>query len=155
MFLRSLLLPLLLALASPMFASTPCAAYPAGDWKLDKSSALQFEQVWLQTLNQKNTAALNCMLDAEFNDTSRKGVLRTRDVVLGELTQHKEQDRYQQKLTELDPYVFDQTAVIHGVNVISDQQGHEVLRIRFTDVLRFIDGHWLAVAAQETDEQPH
>ena len=95
------------------------------------------------------------MLDAEFKDTSRKGVLRPRDVVLRELTQHKEQDQYQQKLTELEPYLFDSTAVIHGVNVISDQQGHEVLRIRFTDVLRFTDGHWLAVAAQETDELPH
>ena len=38
-----------------------------------------------------------------------------------------------------------------GVNVISDLNGHEVLRIRFTDVLHFSRGHWLAVAAQETD----
>lgn len=151
---RLCILAALMAMATPALAA-PCSAYPKGDWKLDKSSALQFEQVWLQTLNQKNTAALNCMLDAEFKDTSRKGVLRPRDVVLRELTQHKEQDQYQQKLTELEPYLFDSTAVIHGVNVISDQQGHEVLRIRFTDVLRFTDGHWLAVAAQETDELPH
>ena len=155
MFMRSLPLVMLLAFTTTLFASAPCPAYPPGDWKLDKSSALQFEQVWLHTLNQKNTAALNCMLDPEFKDTSRKGVLRPREVVLRELTQHKEQDQYQQKLTELEPYLFDQTAVIHGVNVISDHQGHEVLRIRFTDVLRFTDGHWLAVAAQETDEQPH
>ena len=155
MFLRSLPLAILLLIARPLFASSTCPAYPPGNWKLDNSSALQFEQVWLQTLNQKNTAALNCMLDAEFKDTSRKGVLRPREVVLLELTQHKERDQYQQKLTELEPYLFGDTAVIHGVNVISDQQGHEVLRIRFTDVLRFTDGHWLAVAAQETDEQPH
>jgi len=142
------------SLSHPLFAST-CAAYPAGDWKLTTSSALQFEQVWLQTLEQKNTAALNCMLDADFKDTSRKGVLRPRDVVLRELPQPKEQDQYQQKLAELEPYLFGDTAVIRGVNVISDRQGHEVLRIRFTDVLRFSDGHWLAVAAQETDEQPH
>jgi hypothetical protein len=146
---------MLLLVARPLFSSSTCAAYPAGDWKLDKPSALQFEEVWLQTLNQKNTAALNCMLDAEFKDTSRKGALRSRDVVLRELTQQKEQDQYQQKLSELEPYLFGDTAVVQGVNVISDQAGHEVLRIRFTDVLHFADGHWLAVAAQETDEQPH
>ncbi|MGA7459643.1 MAG: DUF4440 domain-containing protein [Candidatus Korobacteraceae bacterium] len=155
MYLRSLSLLMLLVFTRPLFASADCSAYPAGDWKLDRPSALQFEQVWLQTLNQKNTAALNCMLDAEFRDTSRKGILRPKDVVLRELTQRKEQDQYQQKLTELEPYLFDDTAIIHGVNIISDQKGHEVLRIRFTDVLRFTDGHWLAVAAQETDEQPH
>jgi len=152
MSLRSLLLAILLFLTQPLLASRNCAAYPAGDWKLNEASALQFEQVWLETLQQKNTAALNCMLDADFNDTSRKGALRPKDVVLHELTQHKEQDQYQQKLTELQPHLFGDTAVIHGVNVISDQQGHEVLRIRFTDVLRFTEGRWLAVAAQETDE---
>ena len=155
MFLRTFLLVTLLFPSKLLLASSTCAAYPAGDWKLDQASALQFEQTWLQTLEQKNTSALNCMLDPHFKDTSIKGTLRPKDVVLRELTQHKEQDQYQQKLTELEPYLYGDTAVIHGVNVISDRQGREVLRIRFTDVLRFSDGHWLAVAAQETDEQPH
>ena len=152
MFLRMLPLLILLFFTRPLLASSNCAAYPPGDWKVTEASALQFEQVWLQTLEHKNTEALNCMLGADFNDTSRKGVLRPRDVVLRELIQPKEQDQYQQKLTDLEAYLFVDTSVIHGVNVISDHQGHEVLRIRFTDVLRFSDGHWLAVAAQETDE---
>jgi len=155
MLLRPLSLLTLLLLPFPLLASSNCAAYPAGDWKLDKTSALQFEQVWLQALQQKNSAALDCMLDPEFKDTSRKGVLRPKEVVLRELTPHKEQDQYLQKLIDLEPYLYGNTAVVHGVNVISDQQGHQVLRIRFTDVLRFADGHWLAVAAQETDEESH
>ena len=71
-----------------------------------------------------------------------------------ELTQRKEQDQYEQKLTELQTNLFGDTAVVHGINVISDKQGHQILRIRFTDVLHYSDGHWLAVAAQETDEAP-
>ena len=71
-----------------------------------------------------------------------------------ELTQRKEQEQYKQTLTDMQSNLFDDTAVVHGVNVISDQRGHEVLRIRFTDVLHYADGHWLAVAAQETDESP-
>lgn len=143
---------MLFASASPLSASSGCAAYPAGDWRRDQTSALQFENEWLQVLQQKNTAALDCMLTAEFKDTSRKGALRPKEQVLRELSQHKEQDNYQQKLTDLTADLFGDSAVVHGVNLISDPQGHEVLRIRFTDVLYFTKGHWLAVAAQETDE---
>ncbi len=152
MNLRLWLLTFLLASASPLFASS-CTAYPAGQWKLDKASALQFEQTWLQVLQHKNTAALKCMLALDFSDTSRTGVLRPRAQVLHELALHREQDLYRQKLTQMEANLFGDTAVVHGVNAISDQQGHPVLRIRFTDVLYFFKGRWFAVAAQETDEQ--
>lgn len=152
MNLRLWLLTIVLASASPLFASS-CSAYPAGQWKLDQASALQFEQTWLQVLQQKNTAALNCMLAAEFKDTSRTGVLRPKAQVLRELALRREQDDYQQKLTQMETKLFGDAAVVHGVNAISDRQGHLVLRIRFTDVLYFFKGRWFAVAAQETDEQ--
>ena len=102
----------------------------------------------------KDTVALDCILAPDFADTSRKGALRPKTQVLQELTQGKEQDQYEQKLTELQTNLFGDTAVVHGINVISDKQGHQILRIRFTDVLHYSDGHWLAVAAQETDESP-
>ena len=140
-----------LLLSSACMASSGCPAYPAGDWKLDAASALHFEQTWLDMLQQKNTAALDCMLAPEFKDTSRLGALRPKQQVLRELP--KRENDFQQKLAELSADLFGDTAVVHGVNIISDQQGHEVLRIRFTDVLHFSHGKWLAVAAQETDER--
>jgi Domain of unknown function (DUF4440) len=149
---RIAILVLLFAFAKLLFAA-PCAAYPAGKWKLDKASALEFEQVWLRVLTQKNVAALDCMLDAEFKDTSMKGGLRPKAQVLRELPGKRPGDDYQQKLVDLEADIIGDTAVVHGVNLISDQQGHEVLRIRFTDVLRFAEGRWLAVSAQETAEQ--
>ena len=151
MFLKILLMAMLLGALQPLFASS-CAAYPAGIWKPSQYSALQFEQTWLDTLNRKDTAALDCMLSANFADTSRKGGLRLKAQVLRELTQQREQDHYQQKLTDLIADLFGETAVVHGVNVISDKQGQVVLRIRFTDVLYYFEGRWLAIAAQETDE---
>jgi hypothetical protein len=63
----------------------------------------------------------------------------------------KRQSDFQQTLADLSVDLFGDTAVVRGVNVISSLQGHEVLRIRFTDVLHFSHGRWLAVAAQETD----
>ncbi len=98
---------------------------------------MDFEQKWLDILNRKDTAALDCILAPEFADTSRKGALRPKAQVLRELTQRKEQEQYKQKLTDLQASLFGDTAVVRGVNVISDQQGHEVLRIRFTDVLHY------------------
>jgi ketosteroid isomerase-like protein len=154
MVVRKILIGLLLGCVQPAIASS-CPAYPAGTWKLEKASALEFEQKWLEILNRKDAAALDCILAPDFSDTSRKGRLRPRAQVLQELTPHKEQDRYEQKLTDLQMSIFGDTAVVRGVNVISDQQGREVLRIRFTDVLHYTGGHWLAVAAQETDEAQH
>ena len=147
MFFRGLLLGLVLS--SHVAAAADCPAYPAGDWKLDSASALQFEQIWLDMLQQKNSAALDCILAPEFKDTSREGALRPKAQVLSELPTH--QNDFQQKLAELSAELFSDTAVVHGVNVISDLKGHEVLRIRSTDVLHFRQGRWLAVAAQETD----
>lgn len=122
---------------------------------MDRASAVEFEHQWLDILNRKDAAALDCILAPEFTDTSRKGALRPRAQVLQELTQRKEQDEYKQKLTDLQTVLFGDSAVVHGVNVISNRQGREVLRIRFTDVLHYTGGHWLAVAAQETDEEQH
>ncbi len=140
-----------LACAAPLAAS-PCAAYPAGTWRLDKSSALQFEREWLQVLKQKNTAALDCMLATDFKDVSMKGTVRPKSQVLREMPLRKEQ--YQQTLTEMEADLFGNTAVVHGLSIITDQLGHEVMRIRFTDVLCFTNGRWLAVASQETAASP-
>ncbi len=132
-------------------AASPCSS-PTGSWKLDKESALEFERTWLQVLQHKDTAALDCMLAADFKDVSRKGALRSKAQVLHELPLRS--DQYQQKLTSLEADMLGKTAVVHGVNVISDHGGREVLRIRFTDILRFTNDRWLAIAAQETDEEP-
>jgi Domain of unknown function (DUF4440) len=136
-----------LACAAPLAAS-PCAAYPAGTWRLDKSSALQFEREWLQVLKQKNTAALDCMLASDFKDVSTKGIVRPKAQVLREMPLRN--DQYQQTLTEMEADLFGNTAIARGLSIITDQVGHEVLRIRFTDVLCFTNGRWLAVASQET-----
>jgi len=144
----------LLTIVLPLMASSSCPSYPRGNWKPTQNSALQFEHTWLQMLEEKNVPALDCMLAPEFKDTSRKGALRPKEQVLRELPLQKEQDKFRQKLADLEADLVGDTAVVHGVNVISDQQGHEVLRIRFTDVLYYTKGRWLAVAAQETDE-PH
>ena len=114
-------LVLLLSTAFIRLASaSECTAYPKGEWKLTEASVLQFEQKWLEVLTSKNVAALDCMLAPEFKDTSRKGALRPKEQVLRELNARREQDQYQQNLTDTEANLFGDTAVIRGVNVISD-----------------------------------
>jgi hypothetical protein len=109
---------------------------------------LQFEHEWLQVLKQKNTAALDCMLASDFKDVSTKGIVRPKSQVLREMPLRN--DQYQQTLTEMEADLFGNTAVVRGLSIVTDQLGHEVLRIRFTDVLCFTNGRWLAIASQET-----
>ena len=149
MFFRGLMIGLILS--SSFGSASDCSAYPAGHWSFDAASALLFEQVWLDMLQHKNVAALDCMLAPEFKDTSRMGALRPKEEVMRELP--KRQNDFKQQLAQLSANLFGETAVVHGVNVISDLQGHEVLRTRFTDVLRFSHDRWLAVAAQETEKR--
>ena len=150
MYRRLGLLLILAALARPLLASSSCSAYPAGTWKRDKASVLQFEHTWLQMLTDKNMAALDCMLAGNFKDTSMKGMVRPKSQVLREVPLRSNQ--YQQNLTDLEAELFDDTAVVRGLDVVTDQPGHEIMRVRFTDVLRFADGRWYAVASQETAE---
>jgi len=128
-------------------AAVPCPA----TYHFSQDSALQFEHDWLNALQQNDAAALDCILADEFEDTSWKGELRPKSQVLRELSGRPAQ--YKQTLCDLEVDLVADVAVVHGVNVITDQQAHEVIRIRFTDVLRFSDHRWRAVAAQETAQQ--
>ena len=132
-------------------AATSAAVPCAGTYQFTKDSALQFEQDWLKALEQSDVAALDCMLANEFKDTSWKGELRPKSQVLRELSGRRAQ--YKQTLCDLDADIVGDSAVVHGVNVITDQQAHEVMRIRFTDVLHFANHRWQAIAAQETTEE--
>lgn len=145
--MKAVLLLCLGLVAAATSAAVPCTS----SYEFTKDSALQFEHDWLKALEQSDGAALDCMLADEFKDTSWKGELRAKSQVLRELPGRRAQ--YKQTLADLDADLFGDTAVVRGVNVITDQQAHEVMRIRFSDVLRFSNHRWQAIAAQETTEQ--
>ena len=129
-----------------------CLAVPCpATYQLTQDSALQFEQDWLKALQQNDAAALDCILADDFTDTSWKGELRPKSQVLRELSGRPAP--YKQTLCDLEANLVGDVAVVRGINVIADQQAHEVMRIRFTDVLHFSDHRWRAIAAQETAQQ--
>lgn len=141
-------LPLLCFLAITTIAVASCILSTESP---TKHSALQFEQRWLDILQRRDAAALECILAPAFTDTSWKGALRPREQVLRELPQQSSE--YQQHLDDMSVQLLGNVAVVRGVNIITDSQNKPVARVRFTDVLQFSDHHWQAISAQETAEQ--
>jgi len=136
-----------------MAGSTPAGAQgfscaPAMHRIMTDSAVIAFETTWATAAVAHDSTTLRCMLADNFVDTSWQGALRNRrDVLKGgpvtppELTQHFSDWR-------IDRY--DNTVIVRGLNTITDTDDKPVSSLRFTDVLRYLDGRWQAVAAEET-----
>jgi Domain of unknown function (DUF4440) len=105
------------------------------------------ENRWLQALVNKNIATLDCILSANFTDSSMKGELRTRDDVFADLNRPRD---YVQKLAIERVTVKGETGIFLGKNVITDSAGNRLLEIRCTGTFIYEDNRWTALASQET-----
>jgi len=121
---------------------------PAMHKTMNDSAVVAFETAWAAAAVAHDTSALRCVLTNNFVDTSWQGALRTRRDVLASgpvtpsgLTQHFSDWRIDR---------FDGTVIVRGLNTVTGADGKPVSALRFTDVLRYLDGRWQAVAAQET-----
>ena len=110
-------------------------------------TVLRFERDWLRALVERDRATLDRILADDFIDSNWKGELRNKWQVLAGLSKPVP---YLQRLQDVKIKLYQDVAVAPGVNMISDQNGRIMMRIRFTDVLLYRQGHWQAVAAHET-----
>jgi hypothetical protein len=113
----------------------------------DERIVLRIERDWLRALVERDRATLDRILADDFIDSSWKGELRNKWQVLAGLSRPLP---YWQRLQDVRIKLYQDVAVARGLNMISDQNGRIMMRIRFTDVLLYRQGHWQAVAAQET-----
>lgn len=125
---------------------SPCA--PAHAVAMTDSTALAFENEWADAAARHDSAALACMLADDFVDTSWQGALRTKRDVLA--TGPVAPSGLKQRYSDWTVDRHDSTAIVRGLNTITDANNRTVSTLRFTDVLRYTNGHWQAVAAQET-----
>lgn len=158
--LTALALPLFALPASgaartPARAAPPNAAAPARASACDgardartDSAIVAAELRWARAAETHDTTTLACILDPRFVDTSWRGALRTRAGVLA--TRAQAPPGLAQRYAGWSIDRFGDVAVVRGSNTIADGAGHVVVRLRFTDVLRWERGRWVAVAAQET-----
>ncbi|MGA2374584.1 MAG: nuclear transport factor 2 family protein [Candidatus Sulfotelmatobacter sp.] len=127
----------------PMAYAAPC---PAGQTK-DESALVRNEQTWAKALEQRDSAALSCLLAAEFEDAGPDGTLQDRDTTLAKAGNHQP---VHHELTEMHAQVHGDFGYIRGLATAVDATGKVLARVRFTDIYVYRDGHWQAVAAHES-----
>ena len=130
-------------LLCPLAAATPC---PTGQAK-DGNALIQIEQTWARALEQRDTAALGCILADEFEDAGPDGKLTDRATTLAKAGEHRV---VRHELSELRPHVQGDSGYIRGRAMAVDPQGKIVATVRFTDVYAYRDGRWQCVAGHES-----
>ncbi|HVZ16206.1 MAG TPA: nuclear transport factor 2 family protein [Terriglobales bacterium] len=108
---------------------------------------LVIENRWVKALDNRDQAALACILGAEFKDAGVYGQVRDRAQVLSELPNRRDAGQH---LQDLDTIVLGDTGVVRGVNHLTAPDGKPLVDVRFTDVFVYREGRWQAVSAQET-----
>ena len=131
-------------------AAAAVAQCPSGQSK-DGNALVQIEQTWARALEQRDTAALACILTDEFEDAGPDGKLTDRATTLEKAAQHTvEQPAMHHELTELHAHVQGDFGYIRGLATAINAQGKVVVKVRFTDIYVYRDGRWQCVAGHES-----
>jgi ketosteroid isomerase-like protein len=131
----------LLLLCGAAYAA-PC---PAAQSK-DASTLIQMEQTWARALEQRDAAALGCILAEEFEDAGPDGKLTDRATTLAKAAEHP---AVHHELSELRPHVQGDFGYIRGLATATSAQ-KIVAVVRFTDVYMYREGRWQCVAGHES-----
>jgi hypothetical protein len=139
-FARNLILVIMLAFCAALPGLVRASAPPQAQ------AVLVQEGRWVSALAKRDTKALGAILGENFVHINYQGKVRYREDELARAARSKP---YSQHTSEQTVDFFGNTAVVHGVNTIT-QDGKVVLRLRYTDVYAKQQGRWIAVSAQET-----
>lgn len=132
----------MLLLSSVAFAA-PCPT----DQPKDGSALVQIEQTWAHSLDQRDAAALACILADEFEDVGGDGKLTDRATTLKKAAEPR---AVHDELSDLHAHVQGDMGYIRGFATATDAQGKVMGRVRFTDVYVYREQRWQCVAGQET-----
>lgn len=109
------------------------------------------ENAWVAALEQRNSAALDCILDPAFADTSWRGELVPKAVVLERLPSRPASTL---RLSEVRTTMLGDIAMVRGVN--TQTSGAKVTgSVRFVDIFGYRSHRWQALSAQESLIQPN
>jgi ketosteroid isomerase-like protein len=109
-------------------------------------AVLNVERAWVNASAHQDAKALAEILSENFVHVNFQGKVRHRQ---DELALVLEPKPYQQHTSEQTVDFAGDTAVVHGLNTIT-QGGRVVLRLRYTDVYVKSGNTWRALSAQET-----
>jgi hypothetical protein len=128
---------LLIAAAAHCALATPHTA----------AGALAAEHYWVDAIERRDAAALECLLAPDFSDINWQGRVLTRAEMLDGFTA---KPRVTLALDDLTTDVVGDVAVVRGRNRQTGPDGKPAGAVRFTDIFVYRDGAWRAFRAQET-----
>jgi ketosteroid isomerase-like protein len=135
---------LLFVLLSALSASA--AECPKNQPKTE-ATLIELEQNWAAALSRKDAGTVACMVADDFEDADVDGSLHTRNQMLEHIPHRKPGVNH---LSELHAHVDGNSGFTRGLATLVDDSGKVVARVRFTDIFTYRDGHWQALAGQET-----
>ena len=136
----------MLAVVMSLATTTLAADCPTAKQPKTQQALIDLEHQWAKALENKDAAAVGCMLAPEFVDTTADGEKRNREQALAAIAKRKD---YTNELSDLKVTLRGDVATVHGANHVKDKSGKEVAVVEFTDVFSYRGGRWKAVSGQE------
>ncbi len=122
--------------------STDCASVSIQNQKKDADTIRRIEQGWLTAEYRGNPRYLECLLEPDYQTSSRSGQVRTRKEVIDKVPQLTDMSRPVPQL-ETIVFIHGDAASAHSIMHSTDKAGNPK-EVHFVDTYTFHDGRWFA-----------
>ncbi|MGH8214838.1 MAG: nuclear transport factor 2 family protein [Rhodanobacteraceae bacterium] len=113
----------------------------------DDLAVTQLEQRWIADIERGDRDDLAAMLADDYRDIDWQGRIRDKQAVLAAIAKPSGTSQH---IRNLRVRAWGDTAVATGTNEVHSAAKGWTAEVSFSDVFARIDGHWRAVASQET-----
>lgn len=145
---------LLIVLAPAIFGGAPARqsaigmASNAGSLSADQQVLVDDEKAWAKAITVRDVKTLDRLMADDFMDTGSLGSMLSKADIIQSI-QSISTPSHRNQLQDLRVRVYGDAAVVKGLNVVMDQDGNFLRRVRFTDTFVKRAGEWKAVAGHE------
>jgi len=128
-------------------SAVACAGIATPDQKRDASTIQRIEQAWLTAEYHGHREYLACLLEPDYQTSSRSGLVRSRQDVIDRVPQVTDDAREVPKF-ETIVVLHGDSATAHSILKTTDKAGNPK-EVHFVDGYTFHDGRWFAFAGSD------
>ena len=115
----------------------------------NQKALLDLEHDWARALERGDVKVLDRIVADDFVDSNYLGGFVTKGQMFAPGGAEKRPRRLNH-LEQMHARAYGDAGIVNGINMVTDQYGKFLRRVRFTDVFIKQNGRWQAVSAQET-----
>jgi len=128
-------------------SATECARIATPDQKHDATTIQRIEQAWLTAEYHGHREYLACLLEPDYQTSSRSGLIRSRQDVIDRVPQAADDAREVPRL-ETIVVIHGDSATAHSILKTTDKAGNPK-EVHFVDGYTFHDGRWFAFSGAD------